>query len=389
MATATYDKLTRSDMSGFDKECIDLAMEAVDFGWTGKMSSKGHLILRAPDGTTTMSISRRWTNGRSGLNMRSNFDRWLRSERGDTISFEQFSTAWDIAEQERFIATMIDGITDAAGEFGGDDAERTKVIYRNILESPKVAPFAFRVGVTESRIKDFGIIIGYSDSIAEDDRRPWNVNWAVYDARSMEVIDHGGPRMLDGQPWNEETITLLVVEKIRREREEGEPVVAMIETATEEERPYVCEICGRTFKRPVNLGRHMSATHKDPLAFEGDPMEDGLDDLLNPIEPVAVQMDDHLTIVVDGHAEPTHPDAVEAKRVADAMGAAIDNLSAVAIRMALLESERAEYQQHIENLRREYEDVVHNLQSDVERLTAERDNAVASVSALKSLVADL
>lgn len=75
---AEYTRLQRTDLTTFDKEATTLVLEAMDYGWLGRISSKNHAILRAPDGQTTISVSRDSLRGRSGRNCRAQFDRWLK-----------------------------------------------------------------------------------------------------------------------------------------------------------------------------------------------------------------------------------------------------------------------------------------------------------------------
>lgn len=79
-ATGEYRRLKRGDLTGFDKTATALVLEASEHGWIGRLSSKGHAIMRAPDGETTMSVSRDSLRGRSGRNARAYFDRWLRAQ---------------------------------------------------------------------------------------------------------------------------------------------------------------------------------------------------------------------------------------------------------------------------------------------------------------------
>lgn len=400
MATATYSAITRADMAGFDAKCIDLAMEAQELGWTGKMSSKGHMIMRAPDGETTFSISRRWTNGRAGMNMRSNLERWKRQAltQPDFTAFDQITEG---LEREQFVERLKVALVQAAGELDAVVSDAMSAVYSVVLQRDEVAAFAFQCA-KEQRISHFGWLAAYPDD--PSDMRAWTVNWAVFDRRDGRVIDFGGPRHTEqGDEWTREYVEVQVAERLAWERGQAQPdpvPTVMPAVEVDEARPHVCEVCGRTFKLPMNLGRHMSTVHKPDLKFEGDPMEDGLDDLMG--EGVSVQMDDHLTIVVDPHdadgnritpAEPVESNQVglssDALAVSAAMEQAIDGLGLVAQRMALLESERLAYEQRLTDVRREYEDVVEHLQRQVDDLTRERDNARESVSALKSLVADL
>lgn len=75
-----WARLTREDVSGFDKTMAEIVLEMGEHGWVGRMSSKGHAIMRAPDGTCTHSVSRDSLKGRSGKNTRAVFERWKREK---------------------------------------------------------------------------------------------------------------------------------------------------------------------------------------------------------------------------------------------------------------------------------------------------------------------
>jgi hypothetical protein len=59
------------------------------------------------------------------------------------------------------------------------------------------------------------------------------------------------------------------------------------------------------------------------------------------------------------------------------MQQAMENLGIVALRMAFLEDERAQYETRLAEM-----------ESTIQRLTTERDNAVGSLSALKALISE-
>lgn len=72
-----WKPLTPSDVKAFDDFSTDLILEMTEHGWVGRISSKGHAILRAPDSDTTHAVSRDSLRGRSGRNSRAVFTRWL------------------------------------------------------------------------------------------------------------------------------------------------------------------------------------------------------------------------------------------------------------------------------------------------------------------------
>lgn len=66
------------DLKAFDAESVALVLEFQAHGWTGRMSSNHHAIMRAPDGTATASVARRASRNRAGLNARRPLKQWLR-----------------------------------------------------------------------------------------------------------------------------------------------------------------------------------------------------------------------------------------------------------------------------------------------------------------------
>lgn len=50
----------------------------LDAGWDGRISSRGHAILRAPDGVTTVSVSRGQSDHRALTQAKSDLRRWLK-----------------------------------------------------------------------------------------------------------------------------------------------------------------------------------------------------------------------------------------------------------------------------------------------------------------------
>lgn len=74
--------LSRADLTAFDDYMTNIVMEYMSLGWVGKMSKKGHAVLRAPDGKTTTSVSRSSSRASSGTRARADLDRWKNSQPG-------------------------------------------------------------------------------------------------------------------------------------------------------------------------------------------------------------------------------------------------------------------------------------------------------------------
>jgi hypothetical protein len=58
MSAVTWHELTRSELTTFDRDATDLVLQAMKYGAMGRMSSKGHAIIRNARGQT-MSIARK------------------------------------------------------------------------------------------------------------------------------------------------------------------------------------------------------------------------------------------------------------------------------------------------------------------------------------------
>jgi hypothetical protein len=349
MASATYTEMTRADLTGWDKESIDLIMDAQELGWTGRRSSKGHVILSAPDGTTTMSVSRRWSNGRSGPNMRSNLTRWVRNQEM-VAAFAAVDEADESRRKEMFLENMQRALADLNVEGAPThEGEVMLQVYSIALDRPKVAEFAFETA-TENRVSDFGFLSSFPD---DEEPKPWTVQWLVWDKRDRRLIDYAGPKFPDGSPWDESAAYLAIMAND-----------AVDEPDVEEAKPFVCDECGRRFPLAMNLGRHMRAHERRAQAAVPQPV----------VPEPAVQ---EPTVTEPTVQEPPVDNPAPTQGAAEAMQQAMENLGVVALRMALLEDERAQYETRVAEM-----------ESTIARLTTERDNAVGSLSALKALISE-
>lgn len=66
-------------LPGFEKEPRELVYAMIEAGWTGRMTSKGHWLGKAPDGET-LTIASKVGNWRSFRNAEAAFRRWLRKQ---------------------------------------------------------------------------------------------------------------------------------------------------------------------------------------------------------------------------------------------------------------------------------------------------------------------
>ncbi|HEX8321681.1 hypothetical protein [Longimicrobium sp.] len=64
--------------ASFHREMAALVRELEDLGWTGRLSTPGHAIMRAPDGKSTCSITPKLGSPRHLVNNRTKIERWKR-----------------------------------------------------------------------------------------------------------------------------------------------------------------------------------------------------------------------------------------------------------------------------------------------------------------------
>lgn len=83
------------DLPGFAKENRELVYAMCDAGWTGRMTSKGHFLAKAPDGKATITVPAKNSNNRGLKNAHATFMRWLRN----ALSPELIEL-WDKAKEE-------------------------------------------------------------------------------------------------------------------------------------------------------------------------------------------------------------------------------------------------------------------------------------------------
>jgi hypothetical protein len=66
------------DLPGFDKHNRELIYAMCDAGWTGRRTSKGHWLGKAPDGHSTITVPSKQSNNRGLKNAQATFMRWVR-----------------------------------------------------------------------------------------------------------------------------------------------------------------------------------------------------------------------------------------------------------------------------------------------------------------------
>lgn len=73
--TTEWTTLTRKDLSGVHPTMAEIVIEAMNRGGVGRISSKGHAILRAPESNGTMSVPPKVNRGRTLPNCQADFNR--------------------------------------------------------------------------------------------------------------------------------------------------------------------------------------------------------------------------------------------------------------------------------------------------------------------------
>jgi hypothetical protein len=82
------------DLPGFAKENRELVYAMVEAGWTGRITSKGHWLGKAPDGKATITVPAKNGNNRGLKNAHATFMRWLREH----VPAEE-RRIWDAAKE--------------------------------------------------------------------------------------------------------------------------------------------------------------------------------------------------------------------------------------------------------------------------------------------------
>lgn len=108
-----YASLDRTDLSGFDAQATDLILEAMEAGCTGRISAKGHAILRNNIGDTASVSRHSAVQNRSAANTRSNVKRLIRMQ--PSSAFGDLTPASDPAPEPERIT-----LDKAFSEYGKD-----------------------------------------------------------------------------------------------------------------------------------------------------------------------------------------------------------------------------------------------------------------------------
>ena len=225
MSTPNYTdwrQLGRPDLTTFDDTMTGIVMEYMDLGWLGKMSKKGHAILRAPDGKDTTSVSRSGGRGGSGTRARADLERWKANRPGRAFGVPL------VPERE-----MFDDL---------DDYERYGVVMRD----PKLRDHL-------RMMRDLGhtpetaherLMVNTSSNSSEKE------NWYAIDPMTRKAVAWG--KDLTEERVYEVHYGTNTLEKTKPETESL---------------PYVCDECGLEFDSGRSLGGHVNG-HKPLVRCE-------------------------------------------------------------------------------------------------------------------------
>jgi hypothetical protein len=137
----TQTPLTRLNLAGFSPKKARLVRKMEDHGWTGRVSSNGHAIMRCPDGETTCSVSPKMGSGRGLLNDEQTFKRWMR-EHGEQSAAEA-ARIREAEERQRVFATLFPEDSPAPV----DTAPEPEPLTVDVAPEPEPAPVQVKAPV--------------------------------------------------------------------------------------------------------------------------------------------------------------------------------------------------------------------------------------------------
>ena len=269
---AEYTTFTRAGLRGFDRAAQDLALEAMEMGWTGYMGTRGHLILRAPDGEATMSISQKTGNGRAGKNMRATFERWKRQQ--DPHVDEAVREIEVTSQIDRGNAAFLDLVRK-----NNPDHDGAVVLCRLALEDERVRAHLIETArhMDERKIRSFGDRVAMVWELPDGEQRAWKGRWLVYNPQTKTPVAWGGLRMR-------------TIDDAYAMMREATALGGVIDPGAD--KPHVCADCGRAFRLPMHLARHRASKHPEFLGRHEDMTLTGGDVLPSLVVPEITPPDD-------------------------------------------------------------------------------------------------
>lgn len=273
-APAGYTKLTARDVRKFDQRARDLIFEAQEYGWTFRISSRGHAIGRAPDGRSTFSVSDTVDSKHGGSRiMRREFERWKKDQ--DTTKLQAAKATR--AAANTIIANLARHVIDDYTANGPDDApESVKVVLRRMADDDDVATYmADRIAMRRPAPMILTNDLDNGSGNITEKSKPWRIQWVMADPDSHKVIGFGGPKM------TADAAEAAVIEHLAGEaRAKAEAKQAAIDAATPTPKPtpravdttkmetfmkmYPCphEGCEAVFEKQQSLGAHTLTVHQ-------------------------------------------------------------------------------------------------------------------------------
>jgi hypothetical protein len=272
MSTATYTTFTREGAKTLDEEAWSIVAEAQDLGWKFRRSSKGHLIGRAPDGKTTMSVARDSLRARSGRNQRAEFERWKHEQQHEQVvadAGERAVQAFTAGLGGRAMRDALDGYVANNFPAGSTAAETMRSIAELMLEHDKLTAYLGKLVVSSERSADRMPLIMTNDLDAEaacgkpweisESSRPWRIQWLALHPDTFEVLAHGGPQMRREDA--EQHAAQMLADRAQRNAERRKPVLAPPTTETTV-KMHVCTECDKHYENQARLQAHMMSNHQ-------------------------------------------------------------------------------------------------------------------------------
>jgi hypothetical protein len=126
-------------LPGFDKENRELVFAMTDAGWTGRTTTKGHYLAKAPDGTTTITVPAKNGNNRGLKNAHAQFMRWVKEHVTPEIK-----ELWDkaVAEDDPLVKDVLAEsiVRKQTQQIVTENIEREAAAFMAEIRKPKPKP---------------------------------------------------------------------------------------------------------------------------------------------------------------------------------------------------------------------------------------------------------
>lgn len=279
---ATLQELTAADVKTFDDDAKKLLAMMTMAKWRGYLSSQNHAIMHAPDGVSTIAVSRDSLRGRSGRNAKADFERWLK---GQVDEITDHMEAVERLEHSPF-GDLTQALTHPRVEKGGwgwrDGAPiglRTDAAVE-IKRNQEVCEWMN--SRTREQRKDEGALL-------YDAKAP--LSWAVFDTRGWpSLVGHGSgttaeeayanfltldPDAFPGQrpeltPEESTNVATMYECPDCGQTWDNRHAVAAHRAGAHSTKVWTCEVCGREFKSAGTIALHTGTHNKAPCPECGD-----------------------------------------------------------------------------------------------------------------------